>query len=166
MANQDACRVIAALYDAHYQPLVRLAALLVHDLPTAEEVVQDSFVSLYAGLHRLKDPGRALDYLRVAVVNRSRSVLRHRIIVDKHAARTGPDKPTAKPGQIPSLERSAVVSALRNLPARQREVVVLRFYAGLSEAQVAATLGISCGAVKSHTARAMPSLRTELGNPG
>ncbi len=161
-AGRDADDTITALYGAHYRPLVRLAMLLVHDIPTAEEVVQDSFVALHAGMSRLRDPDKALAYLRVAVVNRSRSVLRHRVVVDKLAPGPAPDLPGAEQELITLQERSDVVSALRALPLRQREAVVLRYYAGLSETQIASTMGISRGAVKSHTSRAMSSLRDEL----
>jgi RNA polymerase sigma-70 factor (sigma-E family) len=153
---------ITQLYGAHYRPLVRLAALLVHDIATAEEVVQDSFVALHSGLHRLRDGEKALAYLRAAVLNRSRSVLRHRVVVDRNAPKPVPDMPSAEHGALALLERSAVVAALRRLPVRQREVVVLRFYADLSEAQIASTMGITRGAVKSHTARAMAALRSVL----
>jgi RNA polymerase sigma-70 factor (sigma-E family) len=153
---------ITALYSAHYRSLVRLAALLVHDLATAEEVVQDSFVALHLGLHRLRDAEKALSYLRSAVVNRSRSVLRHRVVVERNQSKPAPDVPSAEHGAMELLERSAVVAALRELPVRQREVVVLRYYADLSEAQIADTMGITRGAVKSHTSRAMAALRIVL----
>ena len=78
----DAGRALAELYAAHYQALVRLAALLVRDKATAEEVVQDSFVAMYASWRRLRDSGKASSYLRRCVVNRSRSVLRHRVVVE------------------------------------------------------------------------------------
>jgi RNA polymerase sigma-70 factor (sigma-E family) len=161
-ADRDADSVIVALYGMHYRSMVRLAALLVHDIATAEEVVQDSFIALHAGLHRLRDPDKALAYLRAAVVNRSRSVLRHRVVVDRNAPAPAPDLPSAEHGQLAWLERSAVISALRSLPVRQREVVVLRFYVDLSEAQIASALGITRGAVKSHTSQAMSLLRAEL----
>jgi len=153
---------ITELYGAHYRPLVRLAVLLVHDVATAEEVVQDSFVALHSGLHRLRDSEKALAYLRAAVVNRARSVLRHRVVVDRNAPKPTPDMPSAEHGALAMLERSAVVNALRSLPVRQREVVVLRFYGDLSEAQIASTMGITRGAVKSHTSRAMMALRSVL----
>src|SRR6266702_6694604 len=158
----DADAAITELYGAHYRSLVRLATLLVHDISTAEEVVQDSFVALHAGLHRLRDSEKTLSYLRAAVVNRSRSVLRHRVVVDRNAPKPAPDMPSAEQGALNALERSAVISALRRLPLRQREALVLKFYADMSEAQIAATMGISRGAVKSHTARAMASLRDFL----
>jgi RNA polymerase sigma-70 factor (sigma-E family) len=161
-ADRDANRAVTALYRAHYRSLVRLAALLVQDIATAEEVVQDSFVAMHSGWRRLADSDRALWYLRQSVVNRSRSVLRHRVVVDKLA----PDMPGPEQEAIIQLERSALVSALRTLPARQREVLVLRYYGDLSEAQIASAMGISTGAVKSYTARAMASLRAELRSAG
>ncbi len=159
-ASADAA--ITELYGAHYRTLVRLAVLLVHDVATAEEVVQDSFVALHSGLHRLRDGEKALAYLRAAVVNRSRSVLRHRVVVDRNAPKPTPDMPSAELGALTLLERSAVVAALRSLPVRQREVVVLRFYGDLSEAQIASIMGITRGAVKSHASRAMTALRSVL----
>jgi RNA polymerase sigma-70 factor (sigma-E family) len=157
-----AFEAITEIYGAHYRSLVRLATLLVHDVATAEEVVQDSFVALHAGLHRLRDSDKTLSYLRAAVVNRSRSVLRHRMVVDRNAPKPAPDMPSAEHGALALIERSSVVAALRSLPERQREVVVLRFYADLSEAQIAAAMGITRGAVKSHTSRAMAALRSVL----
>src|SRR6516165_9765291 len=77
-------RAVTELYAMHYRALVRLAALLVRDTPTAEEVVQDSFVAMHGGWQRLRDTEKALAYLRQAVVNRSRSVLRHRMVVEKN----------------------------------------------------------------------------------
>lgn len=160
-----ATQALTALYSAHYRSLVRLAVLLLHDAATAEEVVQDSFVALHLGIHRLRDSDKALAYLRSAVVNRSRSVLRHRVVVERNPAKPAPDGPSAEHGALELLERSAVVAALRELPVRQREVVVLRYYADLSEAQIAQTMGITRGAVKSHTSRAMAALRAVL-EPG
>ncbi len=161
-ADWDADRAVTALYSTHYRSLVRLAALLVRDVATAEEVVQDSFVAMHSGWRRLRDSDKALSYLRQSVVNRSRSVLRHRVVVDRNAPKPPPDMPSAEHGAIVQLERSAVVAALRTLPARQREALVLRYYGDLSEAQIAEAMGISRGAVKSHTARAMSSLRCVL----
>jgi RNA polymerase sigma-70 factor (sigma-E family) len=161
-ADLDADRAVTELYTTHYRSLVRLAALLVRDMGTAEEVVQDSFVAMHGGWRRLRDSEKALSYLRQSVVNRSRSVLRHRVVVDRNAPKPPPDMPSAEHGAIALLERSAVIAALRTLPARQREALVLRFYADMSEAQIADAMQISKGAVKSHTARAMATLRTLL----
>jgi RNA polymerase sigma-70 factor (sigma-E family) len=158
----DADRVVTEIYHGEYKSLVRLAVLLVHDVPTAEEVVQDAFVAMHTAWRRLRDNEKALSYLRQAVVNKSRSVLRHRTVVDKNAPKPAPDEPSAEQGAIALIERSAVVAALRTLPERQREAIVLRYYADLSEADIAATMGISKGAVKSHTARAMAALKSIL----
>ena len=158
----DAARAVTAIYTTHYRSLVRLAVLLVRDVATAEEVVQDSFIAMHGAWRRLRDTEKALSYLRQSVVNRSRSVLRHRMVVDKNAPKPAPDMPSAEQGAISLLERSAVIAALRTLPPRQREALVLKFYADLSEAQIATAMGISRGAVKSHTARGVAALRVVL----
>jgi RNA polymerase sigma-70 factor (sigma-E family) len=155
-------RMVTDLYAGHYGQLVRLALLLVHDLQTAEEIVQDAFEAMHLAWVRLRDSDKALAYLRQTVVNRSRSVLRHRKAIDLHAPKAAPDEPSAEHDAIMLIERSAVISALRQLPARQREAIVLRYYADLSEADIAKAMGISRGAVKSHTARAMAALKSTL----
>jgi RNA polymerase sigma-70 factor (sigma-E family) len=161
-AEWDAEQAVTAMYSTHYRSLVRLAALLVRDVATAEEVVQDSFIAMHGAWRRLRDNDKALSYLRQSVVNRSRSVIRHRVTVDKNAPKPAPDMPSAEQGALTLLERTAVVTALRSLPPRQREALVLRYYGDLSEAQIASAMGISRGAVKSHTARAIASLRAVL----
>ncbi|MQA85960.1 MAG: SigE family RNA polymerase sigma factor [Streptosporangiales bacterium] len=158
----DADKAVTTLYGENYRSLVRLAVLLVRDVATAEEVVQDAFVAMHGAWRRLRDPEKALAYLRQSVVNRSRSVLRHRAVVDKYAPKATPDAPSAEHGAMGAIERTAVVDALRELPIRQREALVLRYYADFSEAQIAEAMGISRGAVKSHTARGMAALRLVL----
>jgi RNA polymerase sigma-70 factor (sigma-E family) len=161
-AGWSADYAVTELYSLHYKALVRLATLLVRDTPTAEEVVQDAFVAMHDAWQRLRNAENALAYLRQAVVNRSRSVLRHRTVVDRNMQKAPPDMPSAEHGALILLERSAVVAALRGLPERQREAIVLRYYGDLSEAEIAAVMDISRGAVKSHTARGMASLRAAL----
>jgi RNA polymerase sigma-70 factor (sigma-E family) len=155
-------RAVTALYLTHYRPLVRMAALLVQDLATAEEIVQDSFVAVHAAWRRLPDADHALSYLRRSVVDRSRSVLRQHVVLDKLA----PGLPSGHGEASIEVERSAFISALWTLPTRQREVVVLRYFADLPVTQVASATGISEGAVKVHAARAMSSLRAELRKAG
>jgi RNA polymerase sigma-70 factor (sigma-E family) len=141
---------------------VRLAALLVRDTSTAEEVVQDSFVAMHGGWQRLRNAEKALAYLRQAVV---KPVAVHTAAPDgggQNQQKAPPDIPSAEQGALVLLERHAVVAALRKLPERQREAIVLRYYADLSEAEIAAAMGISRGAVKSHTARGMTALRAAL----
>src|SRR5580692_8155590 len=160
--DKEADRAVTELYSTHYRSPVRLSALRVRDIGTAEEVVQDSFVAMHGGWRRRPVSDKALSFLRQSVVNRSRSVLRHRVVVARNAPKPAPDMPSAEHGAIALFERSAVISALRTLPARQREALVLRFYGDMSEAQIADAMQISRGAVKSHTARAMQALRTVL----
>jgi RNA polymerase sigma-70 factor (sigma-E family) len=163
MTRWAADEAVTALYHAHYTMLVRTAALLVGDVATAEDVVQDCFIAMHPAWWRLRDASKALPYLRRAVINRSRSVLRHRVVADRHLPLLAPQLPSAEESALAGLERSSVPAALRALPIRQREVVVLRYYVDLSEAQIAAAMGISKGAVKAHAARAKQTLRAALG---
>ena len=156
-ARQDAGAMVTTLYRMHYRSLVRLAALLVSDVGTAEDIVQDSFAAMHGLGHALPDTNAALCYLRRSVVRRSRSAPRRRPAGDTHAP-GGPED--GGPGR--ALPGSAVVSALRALPIRQREVLVLRYFADLPEAEIASVTGMSAAAVRSHAARAMSSLHAEL----
>ncbi len=150
LREPEAGPALAALYEAHYRSLVRLAALLIADLATAEEIVQESFAAVHGMRQVLPDSDAALGYLRRAVVHRSRT-----------AALPGPGEAVG-PQADRTLQGSAVVSALRALPARQREVLVLRYFADLPEAEIASATGISAAAVRSQAARAMSALHAEL----
>ncbi len=149
------------LYAAHWRGLVRLSVLLVRDQGTAEEVVQDAFVAVHARWDRLRDPDQALAYLRATVVNRSRSTLRHRSVVDRHVRRGVETSVAAGADETVAAQdrRSAVLAALQALPRRQREVLALRYYLDLSEAEIADTLGIRPGSVKTHASRGAAALR-------
>ena len=164
---RDADEALVALYTSHYRSLVRMAALLLHDTAAAEDVVQDSFVAMHGSWRRLRDADKALAYLRQAVINRARSRLRHLKVVDRKTPALAPDRtnawvPSAEQGAMHAFERQQVMTALRGLPARQREVIVLRYYGDLSEAQIAEAMGISQGAVKSHASRGINALRQSL----
>ena len=153
---------VADLYAAHRLRLVRLATLLVDDQDSAEDVVQDVFSRLPRGW-RPDDPSKALPYLQRAVVNASRSVLRRRrtarlYVVPHEPDRAGPDSEV-----ILAEEHREVLAALQQLPNRQREVLVLRYWSDLSEAEIATTLGISRGTVKSTASRALDALERALG---
>jgi len=145
-AARDADRLIAELYAREYRPLTRLAVLLVLDLETAEEIVGDAFAALHRSRRWPRDSEQALSCLRRAVVSNSRSVRQHRIKANENAL----------------LERSAIVDALRGLPERQREAIVLRYYGNLSEAEVAAAMGVRRGMAKSYLERGMSVLRAVL----
>jgi RNA polymerase sigma-70 factor (sigma-E family) len=157
----DADTALEQLYAAHYAGLVRMAVLLLRDQGLAEDVVQDSFVAMHGRWHRI-DPAKAPAYLRQTVVNRSRSALRHRSVVARHRPDPMPDGAPADESVLRTERRARVLDALAALPARQREVLVLRHYLDLSEADIATTLGISRGAVKSHASRAAAALRARL----
>jgi len=155
----DADRALTAMCGDRYRCLLGLALLLVQDLTTAEDVVQDSFVALHTAWRRRRDSNEALAYLRRSVVNRSRSAPRHPTMTERNASPSGPGVPGAEPGALHSPERAAVISGLRSLPARQREALVLRFYGDLPEEQVAAAMGVSKGAVRRHLASATAALQ-------
>ena len=158
----DADTAVTALYTAHYRSLVRLAALLLDDVGASEEVVQDAYVKMHGAWGRIREPQAAVGYLRTTVVNLARSRLRHRQVVQRHAPKPMPDAPSAEHGALEQLERDRLIRALRALPTRQRECLVLRYYGDLSEIQIAEAMGISTGAVKSHASRGMAALRSAL----
>jgi RNA polymerase sigma-70 factor (sigma-E family) len=161
-------RRLAGLFRQHHVELVRLAVLLVHDQPTAEDVVQDVFVRLQARRGRFGREGEELAYIRACVLNECRSVLRRRKSrAARPSAPPGTDRMTATESAeataVRSEERRQVLAALARLPARRREVLVLRYFLGLSEAEIAVTLGISAGSVKSAAARGLAALASALG---
>ncbi|MGW2859471.1 RNA polymerase sigma factor [Streptomyces sp. NPDC001205] len=154
---------VSELYHAHRLKMVRLAVMLVDDLATAEDVVQDAFTALYRRHgERIDEIDNALAYLRTAVVNASRSVLRRRRTARGYTPPHEPDAPSAEERVVLDEEHREVLSALGQLTARRREVLVLRYWSELTEAEIAATLGISRGSVKSIASRALDSLEKIL----
>jgi RNA polymerase sigma-70 factor (sigma-E family) len=159
----SAAESLAEVFRCHRSELVRLGAFILGDRPAAEDVVQDVFVRLHQRGDRLADLDDPLLYLRGAVVNGCRSVLRRRLLIRRHAGKDQPYPPlSAEEAMLLSEDRRQVLAALARLPARRREVLVLRYYAGLSEAEIAATLGISTGTVKSTAARGLAALARAL----
>jgi len=155
---------LSAAFEAHYRPLVRLASLLLDDVGSSEEVVQDAFVRVWSRGPGLRDPERLPAYLRSAVLNGARSQLRRRGVRRRHLRSVGPGA-SAAPAEAEALAADpdgAVLRALRALPDRQREVLALRYYLDLSEAEIAATLGISAGSVKTHAHRGLQALAEAL----
>jgi len=156
---------LAELYAAHRLGLVRLAILLVDDLASAEDVVQDAFTAFASKGARLRDPAAALGYLRVSVVNGSRSALRRRRTAREYTPPRAVEADGPDARAVLSEEHREVLVALDQLPPRQREVLVLRYWSGLGEAEIATALGISRGTVKSTASRALASLEKILPNP-
>jgi len=151
------------LFDEHYRSLVRMASIYVDDRETAEEVVQDAFVKLVGGSYRV-EPGKEAPYLRSIVLNGARSQLRKRRVRRRHE----PDLPgvvgAAEHEAVERAEREWMLAQIRRLPKKQAAVVVLRYYLDLSEAEIAETLGIAPGSVKSHAHRALAKLKRQLEN--
>lgn len=155
---------LVALYGSHRTRMVRLAFLLIDDLSAAEDLVQDAFVALHRRWGSV-DPAAAAGYLRITVINAARSWHRRRFVVRRHQRRSEPD--SAAPSDFAVLlaeEHQQVVGALRRLPRRQREVLVLRYWSGLTEAEIAAALGVSRGTVKSSASRALQAIKLQLGD--
>jgi RNA polymerase sigma-70 factor (sigma-E family) len=155
----DRDAVVEALFVAHYTPLVRLAAVLLDDVGTCEEVVQEAFVKLHAGFGRLHDRDKALAYLRQSVVNLSRSRLRRRLVARRYEDPQPGTQSSAEDSALAVLAANDLVRAMHQLQRRQREVLALRHLAGLSEAETAAALGISVGSVKAYASRGLDALR-------
>ncbi len=150
------------LYRLHYRDLLATASFYVDDRESAEEVVQDAFVKMLAGRRR-PQPGKEAGYLRVAVLNGARSALRRRRVRRLHRPEAPAVVPAAEIGGIAAADRDRVVAALRTLPAKQASVLVLRYFYDLSEADIAETLQIARGSVKSHAHRGLKRLAAELG---
>jgi len=154
---------VGALYRSHRLAMVRLAVLLVDDLETAEDVVQDAFAGLHRRWATLASPDAAVGYLRTSVVNGSRSVLRKRRTVRDAVVPTVVEPGAPDSSLLLAEEHREVLAAIGLLPDRQREVIVLRYWSGLTEAEIAAALGISVGAVKSSTSRGRAAVAAALG---
>ncbi len=155
---------LAALYAEHRLSLARLALLLVDDLAAAEDVVHDAFIALQQHQRRLRYPAAAIGYLRTTVVNNARSVLRKRQTIRRHLSLAREITAEAADSELLLAdEQRQVLAAVRRLPRRQQEVLVLRYWSELSEADIAETLGISRGAVKSNASRGLDKLETILG---
>jgi RNA polymerase sigma-70 factor (sigma-E family) len=155
-------RTLADLYRDHRMRMVRLAVLLVDDPNTAEDVVQEAFTGLHRHWAALRDEAAAVAYLRTAVVNGSRSVLRRRRTARDYVPPHQVNARSAESLAMLSAEHQAVVDALGTLPPRQREVLVLRYYGGMSEAEIADATGISRGTVKSTASRALDAVQRAM----
>src|SRR5580765_3255750 len=164
IVDPAAPRTLADLYTDHRMKMVRLAVLLVDDQGTAEDVVQEAFAGLHRNWGSLRDEAAAIGYLRTAVVNGSRSVLRRRRTARDYIPPHQVNARSAESLAMLSAEHQAVVDALATLPPRQREVLVLRYYGGLSELEIAEATGISRGTVKSTASRAMETVARAM-NP-
>lgn len=156
---------LEALHREHYVALVRLATLVLGDVGLAEQVVQDAFVKLHLRWGGLRRVDKAPAYLRSAVLNGARSLLRHHKVRERHLERrtVTPTEASPESALLDHDSHDQVVAALRRLPARQREALVLRYYLDLPEAEIAVTMGVSAGSVKTHLHRGVAALGRTLG---
>lgn len=154
---------VAAIFAAHHAGLVRLALMMVGDLPTAEDVVQEAFERTHAGRRRLRDPSKALTYVRSAVLNGCRSVLRRRMTAFRRAVPYEPPIWSAESAVMVGEDRREVLAALQRLPRRQREALILRYYLDLSDREIAEVMGIGASTARSTIARGLTALGRELG---
>jgi len=154
--------LLTETYQAHYRSLLGLAALLLDDTASCEDVVQEAFIRVHAARRRVREPEKTLAYLRQTVVNLSRSTLRRRIMGLRLLQKPMPDMASAEEGAYDALERDQLLQAMRGLQRRQREVLVLRYFADMTEAQVADSLGISVGSVKAYGSRGLAALRLSM----
>ncbi|MER6094348.1 SigE family RNA polymerase sigma factor [Streptomyces sp. NPDC001728] len=150
-------------YRAHYRSLLGLAALLLDDTASCEDVVQEAFIRVHSARKRVREPEKTLAYLRQTVVNLSRSALRRRILGLKLLSKPMPDMASAEEGAYDQLEREDLIKAMRGLQRRQREVLALRYFSDMTEVQVAEALGISLGSVKAYGSRGIAALRVAMG---
>jgi RNA polymerase sigma-70 factor (sigma-E family) len=153
---------LSSLYRAHALNLTRLAHVMLGDRAAAEDVVQDAFVGLYQNWHKLSDQAKAPGYLRSSVLNGCRTTLRR----DRRGSTSAEREPTvgsAEASVLASEEQRQVMTAVRSLPHRQREVLLLRFYLQEPEAEIARLMGIRPSTVRSTTHRALAALGRILG---
>ena len=136
--------------------------MLLGDQPSAEDVVQDAFLGLQRGLLRLREPAKALPYLRTSVVNGCRTVQRSRSRLRRRPVEHQPPVWSAEAAAIASEDRRAVLEAVAGLPERAREVLAFRYYLDLPDSEIAAILGISRSTVSSTASRALVTLARKL----
>ena len=163
LPDEDVRSAVAQVYVLQRLPMVRLATFLCGDREAAEEIVQDAFIGLQRRWFALAGPEAAVGYLRASVVNGTRNLHRRRSVARRHLRVAEPDAgPSADSAVLLAEEHRAVLAALDHLPQRQREVLVLRYWSELGEAEIANALGIPRGTVKSTASRALAALEQLL----
>jgi RNA polymerase sigma-70 factor (sigma-E family) len=158
MSTATATSAFEALFDASFETMKRLAYLLGADDP--ENIAQEAFVRLHARWQTLDDPDRAEAYLRRTVVNLSRSRLRHLRVVRRAPQDPVLDADSAEAAVLAKAEHRSLRAALAALSQRQRQVLVLRYWLDLDQAEIAETLGVAVGTIKATTSQALAKLRT------
>ena len=163
IAQDAADEAVTVLYRAHALRLTRLAYVMIGDRGLAEDIVQEAFAGLHRRWGRLSDTSKAVFYLRSSVLNGCRTVLRRSTAARALTLIDLGGEPmsvvaSAEATALSTEERRALMSAIRRLPVRQREALVLRFYLDEPEAEIARLMGIRPGTVRSTTYRALAAL--------
>jgi RNA polymerase sigma-70 factor (sigma-E family) len=163
IAQAAADEAVTVLYRAHALRLTRLAYVMIGDRGLAEDIVQEAFAGLHRRWRRLSDTSKAVFYLRSSVLNGCRTVLRRSTAARALTLIDLGGEPmsvvaSAEASALSAEERRALMSAIRRLPVRQREALVLRFYLDEPEAEIARLMGIRPGTVRSTTYRALAAL--------
>ena len=157
---------LTSLYVREASTLVRIARFFVDDRAAAEDLVQEAFIRLSRSRDRMRDPEAATAYLRAIVLNLARDHNRRGLMSFRHRPPADPAEPSVEDQVTGREEARAVVAALRELPRRQRDCVVLRYYLELPVAEVATTLGLSPNSVKTHLQRGLRTLEVQLAGRG
>jgi RNA polymerase sigma-70 factor (sigma-E family) len=155
---------VRALYEDRYAELVRFATFILGDVHAAEDASQEAFARIYDAWDRLDDPDRAVAYLRATVVNLSRGRHRRRLVAErKQPPRPGPVQ-SAEDDAMGRARNNAVLAAVSALPSRQKACVVMRHWLRMTEGEIAATLDVSIGSVRTHNKRGTEALQRKLGD--
>jgi RNA polymerase sigma factor (sigma-70 family) len=168
-AREGDVRAYESLVERHQEMAFRVAWLITHSAPDAEEAAQDGFVKAYRNLGRFRDRAPFRPWLLKIVANEARN---RRVAAERRerlALRAAEQRPpvAARAAELEALaagEREALLAAIGRLAERDRLVIGARFFLGLDEAETAAALGVRRGTVKSRLSRALMRLRVEVGS--
>lgn len=160
MSQVDDFERLDALYRAHATTLLRLAVLMIGDSGSAEEVLHEAFLRFHD--RGRAESGRELAYLRRTVINLCNNQHRHRRVVESASVPSAGEVPEPAVAAVKSITRDRVVDAVRCLPDRQRDCVLLHYFEQLTDREIGEALGISAGSVKTHLHRAREHLRQDL----
>ena len=153
---------VVAMFEEHGRSLVRLVRLFVDDRNAAEDVVQEAFIRLARSADRIRDPARAGAYLRSIALNLARDHNRRGLVSLRHRLPFDHEVASVEDEVVIGEEHRRVVEALRELPHRQRDCLILRYYDELGIDEIADLLGISRNSVKTHLTRGMRALETGM----
>ena len=159
-------RFVESMFEQHGPGLVRMVRLFVDDRNAAEDLVQEAFIRLARSRHRIDDSTKAAAYLRSIVLNLARDHNRRGLVSLRHHLPTDPHRASVEDTIVLREDQQTVIDALRDLPNRQRDCLILRYYDEMSVPDISSSLGISANSVKTHLKRGLRSLQSRLGDVG